>query len=1005
MGSGVFCRVLGPVAVERDGIAVELGGRLQRRLLAALLVTADENVSDSWLTELVWGGAQPADPNALRVVVSRARAALGPRLRDRLERTSTGYRFRIASVELDRSVFVDAVATGLDRLADNDPHAALATFEVALALWRGSPWTELDDALTVIGPRSQLTELLEVAQEERQAARLAIGHTAASVAELSDLAVAAPFRERRWELLALGLYRAGRQTQALAELRRVHSLLTTELGIEPGPALRELEQRILRHDPGLLLAPVPRPALPDIREPAEPDPPATSTRPLTSFIERTRELALLESLRTDTRLVTVVGPVGVGKTRLALEYTARHTDPTWLVRLADAPSAADVASITAAALGVAQLGGDTVALVARALGERAGLLVLDNCEHVVDSVAALALRLLDACPRLRVLATSRQPLDVGGEHLVGLAPLPVLDSDGGDGPAVRLLLDRVRAVRPGWKPTTDERAAARRICALLDGLPLAIELAAARERAFGLAGLAGHLATGPGVLGTTQRGSITPHASLTAALAWSIDRLDPADRALLLRLWPFEGGFRWPAAAAVQIAATGGESTPVLAGLASLVDRSVVMSDIHGGTAQYRLLEVVRQYCRQLDPDPAATAEAHAAWVRRFVAERTARVITPRPVRDVGTLREELPNIRAGIAHDLATRPLEALRTASAMEFIWSSLGVLTDGVRLIRTALGACPDAPVVDRVGGLLALSICAYHAGDPAESMRLADEALELLGRTGDRSTLVFKALNFRGGAGAELGDQALLADTCARFAAAEAELGEAPAWNRTNALLCEAGLQLVKGHRDEGERLLVAARELASACGYVWGAGTADLLLSRTLVRAPASDVARARRAAAAAVRALGIYTAQDNMAGELGAIYAGAHALARLGRIDAAVTVHCAAIEHARLIGVSAPRLARLAGDDAERVLADAPTLRPRTDLETRGRQLRWSDMHALFRAEAAAIATTTPAPGADLGMAPVALTPVHGRTAVPTVGFHTPDQVGIGVVQGWAEQR
>lgn len=263
----IFCRILGPIEIEVDGSSVDLGGPVPRRLLTALASTGGVPVSNFALAELVWD-AEPGEEtvNAIRVVVHRLRTALGARGRGCLESAPGGYRLAVPAESTDHGEFVRLIEQGRKALGDGDAVGGAAGLESALALWRGTPWTELGESVHVAGIRARLNELRAVAVEELQAARLATGDTARAIAELSEAVIEVPFRERRWELLALGLYRTGRQAQALAELRRVRGMLIDELGVEPGPALQELEHRLLAHDPDLLprnrcRAPSPCPSL------------------------------------------------------------------------------------------------------------------------------------------------------------------------------------------------------------------------------------------------------------------------------------------------------------------------------------------------------------------------------------------------------------------------------------------------------------------------------------------------------------------------------------------------------------------------------------------------------------------------------------------------------------------------------------------------------------------------------------------------------------------------
>jgi predicted ATPase len=473
--------------------------------------------------------------------------------------------------------------------------------------------------LSGVLPR-RLIELRAVAVEERLAARLAAGDAPGAVGDLEAAVRAEPYRERRWELLILAQYRSGRQADALASLRRVRSLLGEELGVDAGPALQDLERRLLVQDPRLLL---------------ETRPPKTA-RPLSAFLGRTVELAALDALTSTHRLVTLVGPGGAGKTRLAVEFA---DEQAWFVRLADA-----TAPVPAVAAEL-RLRGTTLDAVTAALADRAGLLLLDNCEHLIGPVAELAMHLLAHCPDLRILATSREPLAVDGERLLPVDPLPADE-------AIALLTDRIGAQRPGWRPDAGDTAHMTRIVAALDGIPLALELAAARTRMLSLGELSELLRDRFPALGPVPRGAITPHQTLEAAVAWSVDLLPRADRALLLRLWPFEGGF--PLAAADSD----------LDRLSALVARSMVAADTSVTPTRYRLLEIIRAYCRAHDPDPVASREAHAAWTRDLVARWIPGLAGEHSPHAMRVLHRDMANVHAGIEHDLTAAPGEALRSA-----------------------------------------------------------------------------------------------------------------------------------------------------------------------------------------------------------------------------------------------------------------------------------------------------------------------------------------------------
>ncbi|MEU8695727.1 BTAD domain-containing putative transcriptional regulator [Streptomyces sp. NPDC048665] len=938
----ILCRVLGPIEVEIDGVPVELGGPLPRRLLAALAAGAGAPVALSALAEVVWDTELTAEvTNAIRVTVHRLRSALGPGERACLESTRQGYRLALTPEATDHGLFEQQVERGMAELADADPSGAVRTLEAALALWRGRPWAELGESLHVLGLRARMTELREIAVEELEAARLARGDTARAVAALSQSVIEAPYRERRWELLALGLYRSGRQGHALAELRRVRGLLVEELGAEPGPALRALERRMLAHDPSLLA--VPAAARPDESPSAEPDPPPPAVprpllRPLTRLIGRVRELSLLDTALTESRLVTIIGPAGVGKTRLAVEQVADRADAR-LVRLADIRGAEMIAPSIAVAVGVAHTTGDPLAAVARVLADRHEVLVLDNCEHLTDALADVVLPLLAQCPGLRILATGRWPLGLDGERVLTLAPLPV---GGEDGTAVELLFDRVRAHRAGWIPTAHDTDAAVAVCTALDGLPLAIELAAARARSFGLADIAAYVHERLDALGAPARGSVSPHDSLSAAIAWSVDQLPDEERMLLVRLWPFDGGFSWQAAAAVGPADADGA---VFAGLAALVDRSVLTADVSCGQVRYRLLETIRRYCRDIDPDRDATREAHAEWVRSFVAGQAPLLTGPRSGQATHALAGELANIRAGIAHDLAHAPVQALRTTGVLRYLWVMAGPVPEGRRLLRRALDACPEAPPADRATALIGLSVTSSHVGDTDAALSAADTALDLLDEEDPaHDELLLEAHLRRCNALADTEAGERMRAAALAFQAA-CDRRDPPGSLRATALWGIALVHFQDGDTAAVTETLSRAREIAAGCGFTPGAAISDLQLAWYLLADEQGAEAGARRALELLVRAVAAFEQQPNGSDELGALYAGVFALAVLGARDTAARLHAAVTDHAERGGTDPGRYMRFAGpsleDRVKRLLASIPPV-------ASGGTMAWAEMVTLF---------------------------------------------------------
>ncbi|WP_250001658.1 BTAD domain-containing putative transcriptional regulator [Actinoplanes sp. M2I2] len=828
-------RVLGPTEIEVDGAVADLGGPLPRRLVAALLAAEGRPVREDALADAIWGDETPPHPTAsLQAYVSRLRRALGGR--SPLARAGAGYRLTVDDTDAAR--FAAEVLRGRELLDEDRPAEALRLFDAALARWRGEAYADLPGHPA----RTRLDELRAVAVEERLAARLADGDAAGAVGELEAATAAEPYRERGWELLILALYRGGRQADALAALRRVRERLADDLGIDPGPALQSLERRLLAQDPGLLLT-------------SRSAPPV---RPLSRFFGRTGELAGLAELVSTARLVTLVGPGGAGKTRLAVEFAAGQ-DP-WFVRLADVAGPALVPAAVAAAVGVR---GATTDAIATALGDRSGLLLLDNCEHVVAAAADVAFALLARCPGLRVLATSREPLSIDGERLLPVSPLPTED-------AVALLTDRITGVRPGWRPSPAESEALVRLAAALDGIPLALELAAARARVLGLSELLEMLDDRFPALGPVPRGALAPHETLEAAVAWSVDLLGAHDRALLLRLWPFEGGF--PLSAVEDD----------LDALSALVARSVVVADTTVVPTRYRLLEIVRAYCRQRDPDPRDSRDRHARWVRELVERHAPLLRGERSAHAIRTLNRELPNLRAGIEHDLGARPASALRTAGLLQWFWFRGGLVADGLRLLGDGLAAAPEAPPTDRARAHLSTALLRYLAGDPGAMTDLGT-GLAILGEHPDHEGRILAAQgsyyeslywSFRG-------EFARAVEPARRSMALARRIGEE--WIQPASAMALGAALVGAGEVLEGRRVLAAAGREAIGRRQAWTAAMSGLLLARALLTDGPSAPAQPEPALAAVRQALDGFAGEDDVGNLLAGLHTGAYALARAGR--------------------------------------------------------------------------------------------------------------------------
>ncbi|MFI5843791.1 BTAD domain-containing putative transcriptional regulator [Catenuloplanes sp. NPDC051500] len=782
--------VLGAAEVHDTGhpAPLEIGGPVPRRLLTMLVAADGRPIPDDRLAAAMWTGGAPSDPaGALQVYVSRLRRALPGA---EIARTAHGYRLAVAPEQTDVGVFTARVTAG-----------TRTDLREALGLWRGEPFADVTGDDGIEAARAGLHELRETALEESAAGLLADGGHAAAVAELEELVRAAPYRERRWALLALALYRGGRQADALGAIRRVRALLTGELGVEPGPELREVERRILAHDP-VLLEPV--------AAGRATGPPTTTAgavpRTLSAFIGREDELALLDRLTTSYPLVTVVGAAGAGKTRLAMQ----HAGTAVFIRLADAADPSALLPTIAAALGVPDTADDPGEAIAAALRFHTGTpLVLDNCEHLTDGLAALVWTLLERVPALRIIATSRTPLGVDGERILPLGPMPAPD-------AVALLADRIRAARPDWTPAAADHEDLSRLAGALDGLPLALELAAARARTIGLRELTARLGDLT-LLGRVPHGAVTPHRTLQEAIAWSFGLLSPAERDLVVRLWPYEGGFDADAAGDLDA-------------LAALVDQSVVTAD--ADTGRFRLLETIRAYCRSVDPDPADSRETHAAWVRAMVASKSADLVGDRGPAAMRVLRRELPNIRAALAHDLTHAPEQALRAAAGLMWFWIRAGLLTEGRRVLGDALAAAPGAPVADRIRARAAYTGLEGIIGDRALALEmLADAARELDG-SAEQDALRGEVRYYQALLQLPDGD-AHLALAAATEALEIAQTTRIP-WLIPSAEMALGGALVLAGDLRGGRERLRAAIAHGPTVGQTWAAGLSELMLAQTMI---------------------------------------------------------------------------------------------------------------------------------------------------------------------------
>jgi predicted ATPase/DNA-binding SARP family transcriptional activator len=738
-------RVLGPVQVSRDGEGVHIGSLMQRRLLALLLVHAGSPVSVERVIDVLWPGEPPPSaPKGVHAYVSRLRAVLGDAVE--IESGPHGYQLAIQGHDLDARRFEQLVGAARPRL-DDDPAGAAAGLAEALALWRGPAYGEFAHEEFARPEAVRLDELWLAATEDAFAARLACGD-AGVVGELEAFAAANPLRERPHGQLMTALAQAGRQGEALEVFARLRARLADELGLEPSPALSQLEVEILRQAPEVM-PPTgdagPRPTGPrridtGVRG-AEPQQPGNLPEPVTSFVGRRDETEVVSGLLDRGRLVTLTGPGGVGKTRLALHAAAvaadRHPDAVWWCELA--PADADAVGHTVAdVLGVQPQAGRSVPeAIVGALAGKQLLLVLDNCEHVADAAAQLVEQVLRSCPRVTTLATSREPLAVEGEQVWQVPPLALPAGHAGvEAPAVRLFADRAAAHRAGFDVEEATAEAVVEICRQLDGLPLAIELAAALVPALEPSEIARRLGQRFGLL---THGSRTDprHRSLAAVVEWSYGLLDADEQRLFDRLAVFAGGFTL--AAAEGVCADGQLPWDRVAGLlAGLVSRSMVEVDRRATPTRYRLLETLRHYAAERlaeRGDAPALSARHAAWFVDLAEHADADVRGPGEIAAVALLEAELANLRAvhrwAVAHGDADT---ALRLAAALYVfaIWRLRDEVFDWAEE-AAELPAAVGHRLQPTVCGVAAVGIS--NRGELDRTREFAERALAAAAESGD------------------------------------------------------------------------------------------------------------------------------------------------------------------------------------------------------------------------------------------------------------------------------
>ncbi|WP_280472283.1 BTAD domain-containing putative transcriptional regulator [Nocardia cyriacigeorgica] len=676
-------KMLGPLEIRTDdGGLIAIPGARLRALLIALALEPGRAVSKTKLVDWIWGEQPPADAaNALQALVSRLRRVLPE---GAIDVQAGGYRLTVEPGAVD--------AVRFDQLLDqarggDDAHQARLLRE-AVELWRGAAMQDLGDSDDVAAVVTRYDGLRLSAMEDLYEAEIRLGRGAELVTELTDLVAQHPVRERLAGSLMRALAAAGRGPEALAVFQRTRETLADELGVDPSPELSALHVALLRGEVG-----------------ARPQERTTNLRAeLTSYVGKLTDIAAVRELIAAHRLTTVTGPGGSGKTRLAVE-TARTMlgdlpDGAWLVELAGVDGSGDLAQAALAAFGLrdALLGSapkaEPMERLVAAIRDRETLLILDNCEHVIEAAAAFAHRVLGECTRLRILATSREPLGITGEALWQVEPLalPAATADAAviaDSPAVALLRDRASAVRQdlGTDPAT--LATMARICRALDGIPLAIELAAARLRTMSLDQLAHRLDDRFRLLTGGSRTAIRQHRTLRAVVDWSWELLSDAERLVLARLAVFAGGASLEAAEQVCADGSTVEQWQVLELLTSLTEKSLLITTDDG--LRFRMLETIKQYAADRlaeSGDAEAARRAHLTYFTGLAATAEPHLRRAEQLEWLAVLEAEHDNIAAAMRGALASEDTPAaMALAAAAGWYWWLGGHKGEGTELVIAA------------------------------------------------------------------------------------------------------------------------------------------------------------------------------------------------------------------------------------------------------------------------------------------------------------------------------
>ena len=831
--------VLGTAEVRRDGARLKLPAGKATELLVRLAVAPGELVRTERLLEDLWSEqAGGVAPNTLQSKVSMLRRALGePGL---VSGSGAGYTLAVDPGSVDAWEVLRLAESAAALRAAGDASAAARSCATALAMFHGEVLPDGGDGAWLAPHRSRLEEVRLRLTEDHLAARVALGAAGQVTGELETLVAAHPLREGLWRLLITALYQTGRQADALAAYRRIQRLLADELGLDPGVDLQALEAQILRQDAALTL----------------PTGVAGPTGVSSSLVGREADISVVSRLVSEHRLTTVVGPAGVGKTRLASELSAGGVG---LVRLESARTAAAIWASVGEALSLDAAAEPTV--LDRLRGSTL-LLVLDNCEHLVGELPEPVGRMLATSPGVRLLATSQRPLGVDGESVYHLEPLTVAES-------IELFTERAGQQRRSFQVDAETRPVVEAVCRSLDGLPLAIELAAARVKALSVQEIARRLEDRFSLLSDPTSHRPERQRALGAAIAWSYDLLFPDDQRGLWALACFAGGAPLSAVELVMMA-IGVPPAATVDVLSRLADRSLIEVDIgSSGAMRYRLLDSVRAFSldRLEESDSRDVARrAHAAWVAAAADQAAVGLRSRKQAEHLAVARSERSNIDEALAWTSEHDPRLGLRIVNGFGWAWVILGGGVEAAARVRNAVAAARGtAPGADRANGLLLAGWLEASGGNVEQATADVERAMSLGGN--EVLSLARLHLAFVHTVQSQPRQALELAAACQTdFHRLGQDWEEGASW------LLSAWAHIALGALDDGQTASQEALKLIRPLGDNWGLSHAEAILG---------GLAQAEHRYADAVDHL---DRAADAAGNLGFGSAAAHHLTNLGRV-------------------------------------------------------------------------------------------------------------------------